>query len=180
MGRYRKTRRIDASPDAVFRAFTDPALVADWMEADGIIDQRGPLDVAGSTYTLVISGPCRFRMRVTGSTPPRAYSVVGRGPLVTRSGMTATLTSDGTTTQLVVEMEWTLPFGPVGRWIDRRWVEPGTQGENDRELDRLVDIVTGNDARSPRAVVRGGRRARERDQEVAAAQAAVLDREVAG
>jgi hypothetical protein len=170
MGRYRKTRRIDAPPEAVFRAFTDPALLADWMEADGVVDQRGPLDLAGSTYTLVISGPWRFRNRVVRSTPAQHYAFDGRGPLGTTFGMTAWLTPTGTGTDLVVETEWTLPFGPVGRWMDRRWVQPGTQGEDDRELDRLVDIVTGNDDRSPRVGIRAGRRRRE------AALAAVRDR----
>jgi hypothetical protein len=40
-------------------------------------------------------------------------------------------------------------------------VQPGTRGEDDRELDRLVDIVTGHDDRSPRITIRGGRRRRE-------------------
>lgn len=170
MGRTRRTRHIEAPPHAVFRAFTDAAIVADWMEADGVVDQRGSLDIEGSTYTLVISGPWRFRMRVTHAEPPRAYGLEGRGPLGTSYRMTADLTDHGPTTELVVETEWTLPFGPVGRWIDRRWVEPGTRGEDDRELDRLVDIVTGHDERSPRAVVRAGRRRRE--QQLAAVRAA--------
>jgi carbon monoxide dehydrogenase subunit G len=161
MGRYRKTRRIEAPPDAVFHAFTDPELLADWMEADRVVDQHGSLDEAGSTYVLVISGPWRFRMRVAGSTPPDAYALEGQGPLGTSYRMSATLVASGSMTELVVETEWTLPFGPVGRWMDRRWVEPGTQGEDDRELDRLVDIVTGHDDRSPRDVVRAGRRRRE-------------------
>lgn len=170
MGRTRRTRHIEAPPHAVFRAFTDPALLADWMEADGVVDQRGPLDIEGSTYTLVISGPWRFRTRVTRSEPPRAYGLEGRGPLGTSYRMTADLTDHGSTTALVVETEWILPFGPVGRWMDRRWVEPRTRGEDDRELDRLVDIVTGHEERSPRVVVRAGRRRRE--HELAAARAA--------
>jgi uncharacterized protein YndB with AHSA1/START domain len=169
MGRYRKTRHIEASPDDVFRAFTDPAIVADWMEADGIRDQQGPLDAAGSTYTLVIRGPWRFRMRVTRSDPPARYALTGDGPLGTSYAMDATLSGAGGETTLVVESRWTLPFGPVGRWIDHRWVEPGAAGEDDRELDRLVDIVTGNEERSPRTVVRGGRRARELAGDQAAA-----------
>jgi pimeloyl-ACP methyl ester carboxylesterase len=180
MGRMRRTRHIDATAAAVFRAFTDPAIAADWMEADGVIDQRGPLDTEDSTYTLVISGPWRFRMRVTRSIPPRAYGLEGRGPLGTSYRMTADLTAHGSTTELVVETEWTLPFGPVGRWMDRRWVEPGTQGEDDRELDRLVHIVTGREATSPRAGVRAGRRRREFDAQVESAQRAFLDREVVG
>ncbi|MCI0583987.1 MAG: alpha/beta fold hydrolase [Chloroflexi bacterium] len=180
MGQQRRTRHVDAPAAEVFRAFTDPGLLADWMEADGVIDQRGPLDTGGSTYTLVISGPWRFRMRVTRSMPPRAYGLEGRGPLGTSYRMTADLTAHGSTTELVVETEWTLPFGPVGRWMDRRWVEPGTRGEDDRELDRLVAIVTGRDATSPRAGTRDGRRRRELEAEVEAAQRAFLEREVAG
>ena len=76
MGQKRRTRQIDAPAAAVFRAFTDPAIVADWMEADGVVEQRGPLDRDGSTYTLVISGPWRFRMRVTRSMPPGRTSSV--------------------------------------------------------------------------------------------------------
>ena len=72
MGRSRMTRQLQATPAEVFRAFTDPAIVADWMEASGVVDQRGPLDTAGSTYTLVIWGPWRFRTRVTRSLPPQA------------------------------------------------------------------------------------------------------------
>ena len=176
MGRYRKTRRITAAPEDVFRAFTDPTIVADWMEADGIIDQRGPLDTAGSTYTLVISGPWRFRMRVTRSVPPRTYELEGRGPLGTSYRMTAALTAVADVTELVVDTEWTLPFGPIGRWIDRRWVEPASAGDDDRELDRLVDIVTGHEERSSRAVVRGGRRARERDAQLRQTQAAAREK----
>lgn len=163
MGRTRRTRHIEASPDAVFRAFTDPLIAADWMEADGIVDIRGSLATVDSTYTLVIAGPWRFRMRVTHSEPPHAYGLEGHGPLGTSYRMTATLTSRGSTTDLVVESDWTLPLGPIGRWVDRRWVEPGSQGEDDRELDRLVAIVTGRESTSPRAGVRAARRRRELD-----------------
>jgi pimeloyl-ACP methyl ester carboxylesterase/uncharacterized protein YndB with AHSA1/START domain len=180
MGRTRRTRHIEAPPQAVYRAFTDPAIVADWMEADGVIDQRGPLDTEDSTYTLVISGPWRFRMRVTHAEPPRRYGLEGRGPLGTGYRMSATLLDHGPTTELVVEVEWTLPFGPLGRWMDRRWVEPGTRGEDDRELDRLVAIVSGSEATSPRAGIRAGRRRRELDAQVESAQRAFLDLEVAG
>jgi pimeloyl-ACP methyl ester carboxylesterase/uncharacterized protein YndB with AHSA1/START domain len=179
MGHKRRTREIDAPAAVIFRAFTDPAIVADWMEADDVVDQRGPLDRAGSTYTLVISGPWRFRMRVTHADPPRTYGLEGKGPLGTGFRMSATLQQHGPATELVVEMAWTLPLGPIGRWLDRHWVEPGTRGEEDRELDRLVAIVTGREAASPRAGVRAGRRRRELDAQVASAQRALLDREVA-
>jgi uncharacterized protein YndB with AHSA1/START domain len=46
MGRYRITRHIDATPEQVFRGFTDPRLVADWMDAAAVTEASGPLDVA--------------------------------------------------------------------------------------------------------------------------------------
>ena len=167
MGRTHRTRRIAATPAEVFRAFTDPAIIADWMEADAVVDQRGALDAAGSTYTLVIAGPWRFRSRVVRSEPPFVHEVEGRGLFGTGYRMAAALRADGDVTELVVDTEWTLPFGPIGRWMDRRWVQPANQGEDDRELDRLVDIVTGHDDASPRIVVRRGRRERERAMEAA-------------
>jgi hypothetical protein len=178
MGRTHRTRRIAASPEAVFRAFTDSAIVADWMEADAVVDQRGSLDAAGTTYTLVIAGPWRFHSRVVRSEPPRAFEVEGRGLLGTGYRMAASLSADGDVTELVVDTEWTLPLGPIGRWMDRRWVQPANQGEDDRELDRLVDIVTGRDDASPRIVVRRGRRDRERAMKAAKAKAGLVDREV--
>ncbi len=178
MGRTRRTRHIEAPPEAVFRAFTDPSIMADWMEADGIVDIRGSLATVDSAYTLVIKGPWRFRTRVSRCEPPSAYGLEGRGPFGTSYRMTATLTDRGSTTELVVEMDWTLPFGPIGRWMDRRWVEPGSASEEDRELDRLVAIVSGREETSPRAGVRAARRRRELDAQVERAQAAFLDREV--
>ena len=68
MGRYRLIRRIRATPEQVFQAFTDPALVADWMDASAVAGPTGPLDVPGSRYTLVIRGPWRFRTVVVRKT----------------------------------------------------------------------------------------------------------------
>jgi Polyketide cyclase / dehydrase and lipid transport len=175
MGHTHRTRRIAASPEALFRAFTNPTIVADWMEADAVVDQRGPLDAAGSTYTLVIAGPWRFRSRVGRSEPPRAFEAEGRGLFGTAYRMAASLRPDGDGTELGVDTEWTLPSWPIGRWMDRRWVQPASQGEDDRELDRLVDIVTGHDDASPRIVVRRGRRDRERALAAAKAGASLVD-----
>lgn len=160
MGRYRMTRRIRATREEVFRAFTDEAIVADWMEASGIVDQRGPLDQVGSTYTLVIWGPWRFRTRVTRSDPPEAYVLTGDGPLGAWYRLTGTLTEIDEGTELVLDTEYTVPLGPIGRWIDRRWIKPGPDSAANREFDRLVQIVSGAD---DEPVVPGGRRARQRN-----------------
>jgi hypothetical protein len=56
--------------------------------------------------------------------------------------MVATLepTDDGT--NLALEMEYTVPFGDVGRWIDRRWIDREPRTIENREFDRLVALVT--------------------------------------
>jgi hypothetical protein len=44
-------------------------------------------------------------------------------------------------TDLELLTEYTVPFGPIGRWIDRRWLEPGPRTGANRELDRRVELV---------------------------------------
>src|SRR5688572_33364192 len=99
MGSYRITRRIDAPPERVFRAFTEPALVADWMNGTGVVDWTGPLDRAGTKFTLIIRGPWRFRTEVVRSEPPAVHETLHRGPLGTRARILATLAADGDATQ---------------------------------------------------------------------------------
>lgn len=142
MGSYRITRRIDAEPDQVFRAFTDPGLVADWMDASGVIDQTGPLEVTGSQYTLVIRGPWRFRTVVVRSEPPFLHETMGRAPLGGAYRMVATLAVNGGATELDLLTEYTIPLGPIGRWIDRRWVDREPRAQANREVDRLVALVS--------------------------------------
>jgi hypothetical protein len=38
--------------------------------------------------------------------------------------------------------EYALPFGAVGRWIDRRWVDREPRTIANREVDRLVALVS--------------------------------------
>lgn len=147
MGRYRLTRRIEAAPERVFEGFTDPALVKDWMDAAGIDDQAGPLGRPGTTYTLVIRGPWRFRSRVVHSDPPRAHETVGQGRLGASYRMVATLTARDEGTDLDLVTEYTVPFGVIGRWIDRRFIDREPRTVANRELDRLVELVSNSDPR---------------------------------
>jgi hypothetical protein len=149
MGRYRITRRIHATPEQVFRAFTDPALVADWMDASAVVSPTGPLDVPGSRYTLVIRGPWRFRSVVVRSEPPWLHETVGKGPLGGSYRMVASLSAHDEGTDLDLLTEYTVPLGPIGRWIDRRWIDREPHPTANREVDRLVALVS-----SPRPVLR--------------------------
>lgn len=142
MGQYRITRRIRATPDQVFRAFTDPGIVADWLDATAVKDPTGPLDVPGTRYSLVIRGPWRFRTVVTRSEPPRLHQTVGQAPLGGSFRMTATLTEHDEGTDLDLLTEYTVPLGPIGRWIDRRWIDREPRPTANREVDRLVELVS--------------------------------------
>lgn len=141
MGRYRIIRRIDAAPEQVFRVFTDPALVADWMDASGVQDATGPLDVPGTRYTLVIRGPHRFRTEVVRAEPAQVHESAGRGPFGSYR-MVATLSPRDGATDLDLLTEYSLPFGAIGRWIDRRWVDREPHSIANREVDRLVVLAT--------------------------------------
>lgn len=147
MGRYSIIRRIAAPPERVYQAFTDPVLAADWLDASGVEDPTGPLDVPGSRYTLVIWGPWKFRTVVARADPPRLHEIVGHGPLGTRIRMVATLTAREGWTDLDLLTEYTMPLGPFGRWIDRRWIDREPRPTANREVDRLVALAS--DPRPP-------------------------------
>lgn len=142
MGRYTLTRDIAAPVAQVFTAFTDPAIAADWMDATGIQDVDGDLARQGASYTLVIRGPWRFRVRVARSEPPYVHETVHRGPLGTKVRMLATLEGHGARTRLTLLTEYTMPLGAIGRWLDRRYLERGPRTTANREVDRLVSLVT--------------------------------------
>lgn len=141
MGRYRLTRTIRATPEQVFRAFTDPALVVDWMDGTGVIDTTGPLDQPGTRYTFAVWGPHRFRTEVVRVEAPHVHEVAGRGPFGSYR-MVATLTPAGDGTDLDLLTEYALPLGALGRWIDRRWIDRDPRAIANREVDRLVTLVS--------------------------------------
>ncbi|HET7727483.1 MAG TPA: SRPBCC family protein [Candidatus Limnocylindrales bacterium] len=142
MGRYRITRQIPAPPEQVFRAFTDPALIADWMDGTGVIGATGPLDVPGTRYTFVVWGPWRFRSRVVQVAAPNLHVVEGRGPLGAWYRLTAELAPNTGGTALELLTEYTVPLGALGRWIDRRWIDREPRTIANRESDRLVRLVS--------------------------------------
>ena len=142
MGRYRITRQIPATPEQVFRAFTDPALVVDWMDGTGLIDATGPLDEPGTRYTLVVWGPWRFRTEVTRVEAPRVHEIAGRGPLGSSYRMVSTLIPGRAGTDFELLTEYTMPLGALGRWIDRRWIDREPRAIANREVDRLVKLVS--------------------------------------
>ena len=147
MGRYRITRQIGATPEQVYRAFTDPALIADWMDGTGVVDATSSLDEPGASYTFVVRGPWRFRTTVRRVEKPHLHEVTGIGPLGAAYRMEATLTPCDGGTHLDLLTEYTVPLGVLGRWIDRRWIDREPRTIANREVDRLVSLVTDERAR---------------------------------
>lgn len=141
MGRYVLSRDIHAPAAEVFKAFTDPGLAADWLHAAGIRDVSGPLDRPGATYTLVIAGPHRFRSTVVRSEPPFVHETVHHGRFGT-AHIIATLVERDGMTHLELLTEYSLPFGALGRWLDRRFVDREPRTTANREIDRLVELVS--------------------------------------
>lgn len=141
MGRYPNRRHIAASPEQVFRGFTDPVLMADWMDMDRVDRVTGPMDQAGTRYRMVVFGPWRFKARVEACDPPRRIVFGGHAPLGGAFRMTAELTPRDGGTDAELLTEYTVPLGPVGRWIDRRWIAPGPKATANKEFDRLVEIA---------------------------------------
>lgn len=142
MGRYRIARWVRATPEQVFRAFTDPTLVVDWMDGSALLNPSGSLDEPGTRYTLVIGGPWRFRTEVVRVEAPHLHEVAGRGPLGSSYRMVATLTPSDGGTDFDLLTEYTMPLGALGRWIDHRWIDREPRATANREVDRLVTLVS--------------------------------------
>lgn len=116
--------------------------MADWMDGTGVIGATGPLDLAGTRFTLVIEGPWRFRCEVVTVEAPRVHEVVGRGLFGSGYRMVATLTPGDDWTDLDLLTEYVVPLGALGRWIDRRWIDREPRTIANREVDRLVTLVS--------------------------------------
>lgn len=140
MGSYVIRRQIAAPPERVFRAFSEPDLMVDWMDAKEIRHRSGPLDRAGTTFRLVIFRMHSFAVTVIRSEPPRLHEARGIGRLGWYR-MVATLTPNNAGTALEILTEYGLPLGPIGRWIDRRWIDREPRAQANSEVDRLVTIV---------------------------------------
>ena len=142
MGRYTLTRRIPAPAEQVYRAFTEPAMVADWMDMKEVRDVTGPLDAVGSSLLLVVEGPWKFRTRIERAERPRVHVMSGKAPLGGAFRNTAVLTPIDSGTDLSLTTEYTVPLGPIGRLLDRLFIDKEPRTIANRELDRLVAIVS--------------------------------------
>ena len=85
----RLTRRYDATPEALFRAFTDPALLRQWWKPDGFVVDRLDFPArAGADYRIRLRAPDGTVFEHVGTilevVPPRSLVYTWRwteGPL---------------------------------------------------------------------------------------------------
>jgi uncharacterized protein YndB with AHSA1/START domain len=142
VGSFRHTRDVDAPADRVFAAFTDPTMFTDWMDLSKVTELSGPFGAPGSSFTMVVFGPHRFRSRVLASRPPTYHEWAGQGLFGASYRMSATLTEVGGRTRVDLATDYTVPFGILGGWIDRRWIDRPPRTTVNREFDRLVELVS--------------------------------------
>lgn len=141
MGRYTQTGQVAATPEQAFAAFTDATVLADWMDAKAIRGATGPLDQAGTRFSLVIAEPWRFRSRIVEVERSRRWVAEGHGLAGAWYRQTATLTPADGGTRIELTTEYRVPLGPIGRWLDRRYIEPGPHTAADREFARLLELA---------------------------------------
>ena len=140
MGRHRYTLDIDAPPERVFAVYTDQASIPEWAEMR-VLDATGPLDRAGTRFVAAPETRMRFRTEVLRSDPPHLHEQAGR----TSSGFsyhwTATFEPDGGSTRLMLDSEYGLALGTVGRLLDRLFVGRMSAGTMRGHLARLKEIA---------------------------------------
>jgi uncharacterized protein YndB with AHSA1/START domain len=142
MGSFHHTRYVDAPAERVFRAFTDPVLFTDWMDLSHVTQVSGRFGEPGSSFMMVVFGPHKFRSQVLASRPPSYHEWAGRGLWGASYHMTAALSEDGGRTRVDLQTDYTVPFGVLGRWIDRRWIDRPPRTTVNREFDRMVELVS--------------------------------------
>jgi carbon monoxide dehydrogenase subunit G len=136
--RYRYSIHLDAPPERVFDALTDPHRIPAWHSGVEVEDVSGPLGV-GTTFTIVSSMLGRrqaFPRTVTVYDRPRRFAMEGPGG---RLSAACEATAGGT--DLTTEEEFAMPLGRVGEWAGRRLFGRWMRGEIDRSLRHLKALV---------------------------------------
>lgn len=105
MGRHTTTVHVDATPEVVFDLYTNVDRMPEWIGGvTSVTDLTGPLDRAGTTYTVWFGGRTASRTEVLEAERPRRL-VTHFGNWVLRGRNAATFEPDGDGTRLSVVLE---------------------------------------------------------------------------
>jgi uncharacterized protein YndB with AHSA1/START domain len=130
------TTHVEAPLAEVFALHVDPARIPDWFPGvRAVEDLSGPLDRRGTTYRLRFNRLFASRGEVVASSPPGMHARTWDARPLGSTGK-ATLffqaTRDGGT-RIDFESSYELPFGPLGRLLDRL---PPVRGRADASMRR--------------------------------------------
>ena len=104
MGRHTNSQHIDAPPEVVFDLWTNLERQREWIGGvTEVVDVTGPVDVAGTTYTVMF-GSTRSATQVLEADRPRRF-VVHFGNWILRGRNSATFEPEGDGTLITVRLD---------------------------------------------------------------------------
>src|SRR5215218_9835881 len=110
---------INAPPERVFKLYTDPGQVGEWLSGVREVRATGPPDQPGSRAVFAYRWPFTMTAEVLGAEPPhlriqRLKELLG---LVTCTTTARFRPVEGAT-ELGLEMDYRVAGGPIGRLFD--------------------------------------------------------------
>jgi uncharacterized protein YndB with AHSA1/START domain len=145
MGDVRFTTEIAAPLDRVFRLHVDAARIPEWFPGVRAVEEvTGPLDKVGTTYRLRFNPLVAGRCEVVAADPPRMHSRTWDSRPLGSAGK-ATMRffeSRSGRTRIDFHAVYTLPFGPLGRFVSRLGrVRRRAEREMRREIDSFKALA---------------------------------------
>jgi hypothetical protein len=117
----RVTQFVHVPPERVWAAQTDGVRIAEWFPgADSVKDVSGPLDEVGTTYTLLFNPLVRSRVTITEVKAPVMHTRTWDArPFGTHGRATVLLRAEDAGTWIDLDVDYELPLGRLGRWLER-------------------------------------------------------------
>lgn len=121
MPSVRVTELVDAPRDRVWAAHIDAARIPQWFPGVRAVNRiSGPLDRPGTTYSLTFNPLVRSRVTVTEVEAPLMHTRRWDArPFGSHGRATVLLRSEEGGTRVDLDVVYELPFGPLGRALER-------------------------------------------------------------
>jgi len=139
-----RTIEIDAPPERVYEAVTDPGRLADWVTIHVGLKSSpdGELREGSEMVQCLKMAGRRFDVAWTAAEVDRPRLVVweGRGPVHSSAKVVYEIESDDGGTRFHYLNEYKLPGGPLGAAVGRA-MKRASSREAERSLERLKALV---------------------------------------
>jgi uncharacterized protein YndB with AHSA1/START domain len=117
VGRHRYSTHVKAPPEVVFDLWTNVERMPEWIGGvTDVVDVSGPVDVAGTRYTVMFGGKTKSPTEVLDAERPRRF-VTHFGNWVLRGRNSATFEPENDGTRLAVTLDTEGIFPAVMAWI---------------------------------------------------------------